>query len=99
MKRNPELGTWSLIDRKHFKIDGTTPTNADQWTLTVEIGDLLVTIGTDLPIWYVYLLVWPGEKVYELGFGKHRHHAKYPMFNLNCSCQQKRKPTPREKKS
>lgn len=99
MKWNPDLGTWSLVDRKHFKIDGTTPTNADQWSLTVEVGELLVSVGFDFKIWYVHLVVWAGKKVREVQFGKHRNHAKYPMFNLNCPCQQKGKPTPQEKKS
>jgi hypothetical protein len=100
MRWDRELGIWYLIEDHWLKIHGTTPRNADAWTLSVDFGECVFEIGIDVRDWYADFMVWPRRKPYILTIGKHRMHRKYAFaYYCPCTCQQNKKEKPGRKKS
>jgi hypothetical protein len=72
MRWDKELGWWTLIKFPGFQIFGTTPRNADYFTLTVDIGTYEIHwfLGPHVGIEF-----WHGDKMKE-----------YELRRKNCPC-------------
>lgn len=66
MKWDPDLGIWQLFDTPWLTIGGTTPTNADRWTINFDFNRLDHNLGFALEPW-PSVSYWRGNKLYTLG--------------------------------
>lgn len=75
MKRwRSDVGMWYLVKTKHFSITGTTPRNADVFSIDVEIGP--VVINPSIGLHDIGLTVWIGESLYGWSAGRMARYAK-----------------------
>lgn len=87
MKWDPEFGIWYLLDSAFLTIHGTTPRNADSWTIDVDFHghDFVFIVHVDHHLRDAGLIWWHGEKYREFVLGKHNAHRKFPFANY-CAC-------------
>lgn len=87
MKWDAEHGIWSLLDSRVLKIRGTTPRNADCWSIDVDFPGPDVEFGLDVDLRsrYVRFSYWPQDRYHEFVLGKHNAHRKFPFANY-CAC-------------
>lgn len=57
---NRELGTWCWIHTKYLSFTGTTPRNADVWTMDLTVGPFTLDLSTGP---HGNVTIWWGEKV------------------------------------